>query len=198
MEVYHPSAISTSNGNLLITATKTPRTSAFSGRTLPYTSGLLTTGGIDGESAPGFTFRYGYAEARIKVADGQGIWPAFWTLPASYDDGDGEIDIMEYIGSEPNRYYTYYHGPNDTDVGDGIDVGVNLSDDFHVYAVDWRAGSIKWYLDGKEVFSTTRNVIAAPSYLLLNVAVGGDWPGAPDSTTQFPATMQVDYVRVWQ
>lgn len=197
LEVYKPSALSVSNGMLNITASKQSNVSRFNGKTYNYTSGLVTTGGDENGHAPGYTFTYGYAEARLKLPTGQGIWPAFWMLPASHNDGKGEIDIMELIGSEPNVLNTHYH-VNGQDIGTGQNMGVDLTKGFHTYGVDWEKGSITWYLDGKQVFHTSTNVINEPMYLMLNVAVGGNWPGAPNSSTPFPATMQVDYVKVWQ
>lgn len=197
LQVYHNSATTVSNGKLNISATKQSRISKFDDKTYPYTSGLITTGGSENGDAVGFDFTYGYVEARVKVPDGQGIWPAFWMLPTSRKDGNGEIDIFEMIGSDPSVLETHYH-VNGRDIGKATDMGVNLSDDFHTYAINWQPGSITWYIDGKQVFQTTQSVVAEPMYLMLNVAVGGDWAGAPDSSTQFPATMQVDYVKVWQ
>lgn len=155
---------------------------------------------------------YGRFEARIKLPTGQGIWPAFWMLPTDETYGgwpqSGEIDIMELVGKEPaTAYGTIHFGlpwPNNRQAGgsysllDGI-----FNDDFHTFAVEWAPGAIRWYIDDY-LYSTKTTADVSPRWpfdrrfhLLLNVAVGGNWPGNPDNTTVFPQTMEVDYVRVY-
>lgn len=196
LQRYDKSALSVKDGILYITATKESGRAKFDGRTYQYKSGLLTTGGSENGHKPGYNFTYGYVEARIKVPSGKGLWSAFWMLPQSYDDGRGEIDIMEVLGDATNMLETHYHvdGPGDADKATKV---VDLAGDFHTYGVNWQKDSITWYLDGKAVF-TAPNKTNEPMYLLLNLAVGGDWPGAPNSQTKFPSSMQVDYVKVWQ
>ncbi|MGX6605867.1 family 16 glycosylhydrolase [Micromonosporaceae bacterium Da 78-11] len=166
-----------------------------------YTSGRILTSGK-------FTQRYGRFEASIKVPKGQGIWPAFWML----GDGNagwpqaGEIDIMENIGKLPNTLYGTVHGPGysgGASIGGNKTIGAPLGDAFHTYAVDWSPNLIVWTLDGQEYFRVTPSnlngnqwVYDHPFYMILNVAVGGNWPGNPDASTSFPQTMLVDYVRV--
>lgn len=187
-------------GHLIIRATKAgPKT---------FTSARIKTKGK-------YTLTYGKIEARIKIPSGQGMWPAFWMLG---DDNDavgwpkcGEIDVMENIGKEPAIVHGTVHGPQYFGSGGissqySLPVGTALSDDFHVYAVLWSPHSIKFLLDDKSYASVTpaslpkgaKWVFDHPFFLLLNFAVGGDWPGAPDETSRFPQTMQVDWVRVWQ
>jgi beta-glucanase (GH16 family) len=162
-------------------------------------------------------FTYGRMEARLQIPRGQGIWPAFWMLgndifttnpwPAS-----GEIDIMENIGkpSEQSKVYGTIHGPGYSG-GSGIGGSHNVSptilaDDFHVYAVEWEPTRIRWYLDGYNYFTATQAMLPPgadwvfdhPFFFILNVAVGGNWPGYPDATTVLPQMMKVDYVRVYQ
>ncbi|MFZ6027829.1 MAG: carbohydrate binding domain-containing protein [Chloroflexota bacterium] len=161
-----------------------------------------------------FEFTYGRAEARLKVPYGQGIWPAFWTLGNDIGTvgwpGCGEIDIMENIGREPNIVHGTIHGPGYSG-GSGIGGAYtlesgNLADDFHVFAIEWEPEEIRWYIDGTQYFTVTVNDIPAgtewvydhPFFLILNVAVGGYWPGYPDASTVFPQMMTVDYVRVYQ
>jgi beta-glucanase (GH16 family) len=156
---------------------------------------------------------YGRVEARMKLPTGQGIWSAFWMLgedivtakwPAS-----GEIDIMENIGA-PRTVYATVHGPGYSGAN-GIGASYNLpegsaADGFHVYAVEWGPDQIRWFVDDVQFASVTPDdlpsgrewVFDHPFFLLLNVAVGGNWPGNPDDTTTFPQTMLVDYVRVYQ
>jgi beta-glucanase (GH16 family) len=172
-----------------------------------YTSARLKTQGK-------FTLTYGKVEARIRVPHGQGIWPAFWMLGANIASAGwpacGELDIMENIGREPATVHATVHGPGYSG-GKGIGKPYNLAeskfaDDFHVFAVVWQPGSVEYLVDGMTYHKVTpaslpegaRWVFDAPMFLLLNVAVGGGWPGNPDATTQFPQEMLVDYVRVYR
>ncbi|HNT26174.1 MAG TPA: family 16 glycosylhydrolase, partial [Anaerolineales bacterium] len=172
-----------------------------------YTSARLITAGK-------FEMAYGRVEARLKVPYGQGIWPAFWMLGEDiFTDGwpqCGEIDIMENIGSEPNIVHGTIHGPGYSG-GSGIGAAYtlssgNFSDDFHTFAVEWEPSEIRWYMDGNLYSTITSEDIPAgtewvfdhPFFIILNVAVGGAWPGYPDETSVFPQTMTVDYVHVSQ
>jgi beta-glucanase (GH16 family) len=195
-------------GNLAITARRDnpANYNCHYGR-CEYTSGRILT-------ADRFTQAYGRFEARIKVPRGQGIWPAFWMLGNDIGSNpwpnSGEIDIMENVGKEPNTLYGTVHGPGysgGTAISGNRNIGRPLADDFHTYAVEWSPNLIVWFLDGSEYFRITpeglrgnRWVFDHPFFMILNVAVGGNWPGYPDATTQFPQTMLVDYVRVsaWQ
>lgn len=159
---------------------------------------------------------YGRFEARMKLPYGQGLWPAFWMLPTDWVYGgwaaSGEIDIMEIVGHEPNVLHgTIHYGgewPNNTSSGDIYTLpSGNFSDDFHVFAIEWEEGEIRWYVDGflyhKETSWYTESGPPFPApfdkrfHILLNVAVGGNWPGSPDESTEFPQRMTVDYVRVY-
>ena len=162
--------------------------------------GAYASGGI---SSGGFAFAYGYVEARIKVPAGQGLWPAFWTLPA---DGSWppEIDIVEILGHRPNVAELHYHyrgggAPSGLDRASGKAwTGPDFSAGWHTFGVDWQPGSLVWYVDGVERWRFTgAAVTAAPQRLLLNLAVGGRWPGPPNASTPFPRDFLVDYVRVW-
>ncbi len=159
-----------------------------------------------------FEFTYGRVEARLKLPYGPGIWPAFWMLGADFPEvgwpNSGEIDIMENIGREPNTLYGTVHGPGysgASGIGGHIVRDEPLAADFHVYAIEWDPQVIRWYIDG-ELFNTfsvnsLRNqkwVYDHDFFMIMNVAVGGDWPGHPDTTTEFPQQMLVDYVRVYQ
>ncbi|MGA2176836.1 MAG: glycoside hydrolase family 16 protein [Verrucomicrobiota bacterium] len=160
------------------------------------------------------SWTYGRFEARIKIPRGQGIWPAFWMLGTNIDSvkwpNCGEIDIMENIGREPGTVHGTVHGPGYSGA-DGIGGpvtlpgGVAVADDFHVFAVECEPERITWFMDGRQYFSvtpsqlpkSTRWVFNQPKFLLLNLAVGGVWPGYPDDTTTLPQRMVVDYVRVY-
>ncbi|WP_328965404.1 family 16 glycosylhydrolase [Streptomyces virginiae] len=192
-------------GNLVITARK--NTDAGLGcwyGQCQYTSARLNT-------AKTFTQAYGRFEARIKIPRGQGIWPAFWMLGNDLGSvgwpNSGEIDIMENIGREPNTVHGTVHGPGYSGAG-GLGAAYNLpggrafADDFHVFAVDWSPNSLVWSVDGTTYKTLTpadtggnKWVFDHPFFVILNLAVGGDWPGSPDASTSFPQTMTVDYVR---
>ena len=172
-----------------------------------YTSARLKTQGKA-------SWAYGRMEARIKVPRGQGIWPAFWMLGASIGSVGwptcGEIDVMENIGREPTIVHGTAHGPGYSGGGgiggpDSLPGGAAFADAFHVFSVEWTTNQIQWFVDGQKYFNLTPAslpngstwVFTQPQFLLLNVAVGGGWPGNPDGTTTFPQRMVVDYVRVY-
>jgi beta-glucanase (GH16 family) len=162
-----------------------------------------------------FSQAYGRFEARIKIPYGQGIWPAFWMLGDNIDIAHwpncGEIDIMENIGREPSIVHGTLHGPGYSG-GSGITAAYSLpngqkfSDDFHTFAVEWEPNVMRFYVDGRlyktrtpaDLPAGTSWVFDHPFFVILNVAVGGGWPGNPDATTLFPQQMLVDYVRVYQ
>jgi len=174
-----------------------------------YTSARLRTLGKG-------DWRYGRFEMRARLPVGQGLWPAFWMLPSTEVYGgwaaSGEIDIMENVGQEPERVTgTLHYGspwPRNAFSGSEYLLADGLfHEDFHVFAVEWERGEIRWYVDGEQYATQTDwfssgGPFPAPFdrgfYLLLNVAVGGNLPGSPDSTTTFPQELVVDYVRVYQ
>jgi beta-glucanase (GH16 family) len=186
-------------GNLVITAIKTGTNS--------YTSARIRTQGL-------FDHLYGRVEARIKIPYGQGIWPAFWMLGNDIATNPwpkcGEIDIMENIGKEPTTIHGTIHGPGysgDHGIGSPFSFPNNqkFSDDFHIYAIEWEPTQIRFYVDDNLYATRTSTEIPAGAswvythnfFIILNVAVGGGWPGNPDATTVFPQQMLVDYVRVY-
>ncbi len=197
-------AVHDGNGNLVITARRgNPAGYQCHYGPCEYTSARLTTSGK-------FSQTYGTFEARIKIPRGQGIWPAFWMLGQDIGQvgwpDSGEIDIMENVGKEPNTVYGTVHGPGysaGASVTGSRDIGRALADDFHTYGIEWSPNLIRWFLDGQEYHRVTpsnlpgggRWVFDKPEFLILNVAVGGYWPGYPDATTRFPQTMTVDWVR---
>lgn len=193
-------------GNLVITAKKeNPGGYECWYGPCEYTSARLTT-------AERFTQTYGHYEARMKLPQGQGMWPAFWML--GEDIGSvgwpncGEIDIMENVGFEPSTSHGTLHGPGYSGVdgvGDSYDLpdGQKFADDFHVFAVDWQPEAITFFVDGQEIGTKTPAeingndwVFQHPFYMIMNLAVGGDWPGDPDDSTQFPQELVIDYVHV--
>ncbi|NLG84815.1 MAG: glycoside hydrolase family 16 protein [Firmicutes bacterium] len=183
------------NGNLVIEARK----ESYQG--YQYTSARLKTQGKR-------SFTYGRIEARMKLPMGQGLWPAFWMLGANFPSVGwpkcGEIDIMEHINNETvvhgtihwdNNGYAYYGGASGY-----VDVT-----QYHVYSVEWTPSYIRWFVDGVKFWEANiansingTDEFHKPFFIILNLAVGGNWPGAPNSSTVFPARVYVDYVRVYQ
>jgi beta-glucanase (GH16 family) len=172
-----------------------------------YTSARLKTLGK-------YAVEYGRIEARLKLPAGQGIWPAFWMLGIDIPQAGwpqcGEIDIMENIGREPSMVHGTVHGPGYSGAN-GIGQSYTLpdnarfADDYHIFSAEWSENGIQFFVDG-QLYHTVRPsslpqgtawAFNHPFFLLLNVAVGGSWPGNPDATTVFPQQMLVDYVRVY-
>lgn len=167
-----------------------------------YTSAKITTKNT-------FQFTYGYIEARIKLPIGNGIWPAFWMLGANIDDNIwpkcGEIDIVEAINTEKKIYNTLHWYDNNKGKHESNSKNSILEnrDDFHIYGLKWTKDEITMYLDGNETFSINLNKIntnafTKPFYLLLNVAVGGEWPGFNIDESVFPLEMVIDYIKIYQ
>jgi beta-glucanase (GH16 family) len=182
-----------------------------------YTSGRLST---DQRFAP----TYGRFEIRGRMPTGKGLWPAYWLYPQNRDwameqlmskaieekretsipelrPWYSEIDIMEFLGHEPTVFYGTLHYTTFSGVrktSSGKLNTVDLSKDFHLYVLEWEPNEIRWYVDGALVHKTVQGVPHTPHYLILNTAVGGSWPGNPDSTTVFPQFHDIDYVRIYQ
>lgn len=154
-----------------------------------------------------FEFRYGRIEARMKIPMGQGIWPAFWMLGANISDISwpkcGEIDVMEHIGNEFKIHGTYHFDSiGHTYHGDSYNLDPSV---FHQYAFAWTPTTMTWYVDNTAYFSANitngignKEEFHLPFFILLNVAVGGNWPGPPNLSTAFPAELQIDYIRVYK
>lgn len=189
------------NGILIIEARKEPNDQGG----YQFTSARLKTLGLQ-------AFQYGRIEARLKVPTGKGLWPAFWMLgenfPAVGWPDCGEIDIMEYVGREPNEFLGTLHGPGYSGAlgpTKSILKDYAIAADFHTFAIEWEADEIRWYYDG-ELYSTyTRQDIEPKQwvfdqrfFIILNLAVGGTLGGLVHPDTAFPAQYQVDYVRVFQ
>jgi beta-glucanase (GH16 family) len=177
-----------------------------------YTSARLLTQDLQ-------SFQYGRIEARIKVPAGVGFWPAFWMLGSDFERNPqdpfdsnwpdvGEIDIMEYVGREPDLIMGTIHGP-----GYSGSLGrskwnrqdFDIADDFHTYAIEWDYDGISWFFDGEKYFTLEREAIGDLEwvfdnefFILLNLALGGQFAGPIGLDTEFPANLYVDYVRVYQ
>lgn len=204
LQYYQAENATVANGFLTITA----KEESVGGR--DYTSSRIRSLGKG-------DWTFGRFEMRAKFPEGQGFWPAFWMLssdPSIYGvwAASGEIDIVEYLGNAPNEIFATIHygasfpGNQFSSIDYTLDSG-NFVDDFHVFAAEWENGEIRWYVDG-ELYATqtdwfsTGGPYPAPFnvdfHLLLNMAVGGNFPGPPDATTVFPAEYVIDYVRVYQ
>lgn len=193
-EYYTEKNAATDNGMLVITARKEQVDKN------PYTSARMITKGRR-------EFQYGRIESRIKIPVGQGLWPAFWMMGANFDTvgwaGCGEIDIMEHINTDSLLYGTL-HWDSAGHVMKGDTIAITPSD-FHVYAIEWDASSIKWFVDSIQYHEMdisgkfeSRSEFHQPAFLLLNLAIGGNWPGQVIDESKIPAAMYVDYVRVYQ
>ncbi len=176
-----------------------------------YTSARIKTQGL-------FSQRYGRFEARIRLPQGKGLWPAFWLLGNDCDQNPwpacGEIDIMEYLGDQPTTIFGTVHGPGYSG-GESVSKEYQLTNDrfdtdFHVFGIEWSPNQINYYVDDVLYQSITPETIAEETngqgtwvfdrgefYIILNMAVGGNLPGAPNANTVFPQEMFVDYVRVY-
>lgn len=207
LQWYLPKNVSVSNGTLNLTSQKETY-KAPNGKTYDYTSGMVTTGKNKTDTTPSkFAYKYGYAEVRAKVPHGKGLWPAFWMLESNPDNPlvwPPEIDIMEILGDDTTKTWMSFHRNDESGnlvMSPASWVGPDYSSDWHVFSVDWEPDAIRWYVDGIEArtsYLDSAHIPNVPMYLLLNLAVGGDWPGNPDASTTFPSTYQIDYVRVWQ
>jgi len=194
-EYYQAANASISNGNLVITAQQ-QNVGGW-----PYTSAKLNTAGK-------FSIQYGRIEARIKLPMGQGLWPAFWMLGTNIGTagwpGCGEIDIMEHVNTDNLIYGTMHWNGGSGHVQYGSNISTTPAD-YHVYAVEWTPNSINWYVDNNlyvtgNIANNINNTGAFhnPFYIILNLAVAGDFPGQTVDNSALPANMYVDYVRVYQ
>ena len=191
LQAYIPDAFSFSDGILHITAKHEPGVQG--GHTQQYTSGAMTTFGK-------FSQMYGYFEVRCKLPHGKGFWPAFWLLSDS-NQWPPEIDIFENIGMEDHtlHFTNHWKGPDGKNRGKGQQTdGPDYTADFHTIAVDWEPDAIVWYVDDVEQCRVAEHIAREKMYMLLNLAVGGDWPKSPDAATPFPSSYDIDYVRVYQ
>jgi len=185
LEWYTTGDVSVSGGALHLTARR--QLVSEDGRQYHYTSGMVATAGA-------FQFEYGYVEFRAHLPRGAGLWPALWLLPSS-EAWPPEIDVLEVQGGAPDVAALTYHPIR----GQQKQREVNTADlavGWHVFAIDWQPGSIVWYLDGRAEFAVIGGVPSQPMYLVMDLAVSG-WP-PPDQSTRFPASLDIDEVRVWQ
>ena len=183
MQYYAPEAVTVRDGILRLTATVQEQ------KGKPYTSGIVHT-------QERFAQLYGRWEVRARVPAGQGFWSAFWLLTADPKYRPQEIDIFEILGHNTTTAVQVYH---DTGIKERGEAYADFTA-WHTFALDWTPSALVWYVDGKETHRTRPGVKlpSTPCFLLINLAVGGNWPGSPDSSTPFPSSLEVDFVRVWQ
>lgn len=201
LQFYQADNTTVANGMLTITARE-----ESSGSPAVYTSSRISSEGLR-------FFEFGKVEVRARLPGGKGIWPAIWMMGENLDvwPQRGEIDIMEMKGSENDTVYgTIHWDGSDDDSGmrvysggsKTLDSG-NFSDQFHVFSIEWDDEQIRWYVDGKvyhgeDITDARKAELRDEFFLLINVAVGGDYDGDPDGTTSFPQSMMIDYVRVYE
>jgi beta-glucanase (GH16 family) len=189
------------DGKMIIEARK----ENFGGK--QYTSSKIVSAGKR-------AFKFGRIDIRAKLPKGKGIWPALWLLPQENIFGgwpkSGELDLMELVGHEPNKTYGTIHygpGPGSTQISRGYTLPgtATFNDEFHVFSLEWKQDQIKWLVDGnvfstvnKADFGTINYPFNEQFYFIINLAVGGNWPGNPDANTTFPQWLMVDYIRVYQ
>jgi len=212
LQYYIPDEVYLQNGNLIIRSSRRDYGSQH------YTSGRLDT-------KDKLSVTYGRFEIRGKLPKGQGIWPAYWLYPQNRDwpmeylmleavaNGKenlipehrpwySEIDIMEYLGHEPKVFYATFHyysfkGEKKSS-SEKYTADFSFAEDYHTFVLEWEPDAIRWYIDDKLIHTSTEGVPHTPHFLILNTAVGGSWPGNPDSTTIFPQYHSIDYVRVFK
>lgn len=212
LQYYVPDEVYIENGSLRLRSRKRDYGSQH------YTSGRIDT---SGKFAP----VYGRFEIRGRLPGGKGIWPAYWLYPQNRDwpmeqlmshaVAEGrerqipeerpwytEMDIMEFLGHERTVLYATYHyhtfqGEKKSTSGT-LKGDTDFTKDFHLYAFEWDPDEMRWFIDGKQIFATKIAVPHTPHYLIINTAVGGQWPGNPDEVTEFPQYHDIDYVRVYQ
>lgn len=203
MEWYQPENVLVADGILRLRAQR-QKVIASDGKTYAYTSGMISSGRMsyDLSSRAGFAFEYGYAEIKARLPHGKGLWPAFWMLPNN-NQSKPEIDVLEVLGDDTSTIYMTFHfltADGSRGRSQTVWQGPDFSNDWHTFAIDWQPHALTWYVDGIERsrFTDLLYIPDEPMYLLINLAVGGDWPGKPESDTVFPAYFDVDYVRVWR
>ncbi|HET8716980.1 MAG TPA: glycoside hydrolase family 16 protein [Nocardioidaceae bacterium] len=202
LQWYRPGNVSVSGGALHLEARRQTY-HASDGKTYPFTSGMVSTGRATDnlKRKPRFAFEYGRVVARMRMPAGAGLWSAFWMMPITHKSRP-EVDIMEILGHQPSRLIMHAHWREDGEKrqkGKKAD-GPDTSAGWHRYGLRWTPDQLTWWVDGKQVWKVERDRIVPdqPMYLLINLAVGGDYPGAPGLATTFPSRFDIDYVRVYQ
>ena len=199
LEWYTPDQVKVADGALHLTA-KERTVYGSDGKKYDYASAMVTTGPPRYGAPAKLAFTYGKVEVRFKIPAGKGLWPAIWLLPASTESVP-EIDMLEVLGDTSDILRMHFHAedPSADSQGEHYTVpgGHSLADGWHTIGMDWTPGRLVFWLDGKKVWDLKdSNVPDEPMYLVMNLAVGGNYPGSPDNSTQFPATFLIDRVRI--
>lgn len=187
LQYYSPKNVVQSNGQLSMVAKREEYKKHH------FTSGHITTQNT-------FAFKYGKLEVRMKHPGGVGMFPAAWMLPASGKSGLPEVDMFEAVGHDPTTIHMVSHWENKSgNLQSAHDQWkIENLDEFHLYELEWNENEMIWSIDGQQVFTVTENIPDEKMYLLFNLAVGGNWPGAPNDQTVFPSSLVLDYVKVYE
>jgi beta-glucanase (GH16 family) len=196
LEVYTARNVQVAKGTLRLTAKR--EAASTEGRSFDYTSGMISGASPD---RIGFSLQYGYIEARVRVPKGQGLWSAFWMLPVTRQPLP-EIDIFEVVGEETGRadHHVHWAGADrEQALGQKAHPG-DLSAGWHVFGLKWEPEALTWTIDGKRTWRMTKQeaIPQEPMYLIVDLAVGGNYPKPPNAQTPFPSTLLVDYIRAWK
>jgi beta-glucanase (GH16 family) len=196
LEWYTASQVTIDDGHLHLTADALPARTP-KGETFPYRSGMISTGPEHRDGKAKFSFTYGTVEARLRVPAGQGLWSALWMLPTA-GGSRPEVDILEVLGHDTRTSYQSLHRHDRSAAPlQHTERGSDLAVGWHVYRLEWMPERLQWYIDDELAFSVRgSDVPDEPMYLMANLAVGGRWPGSPDASTPFPASMIIDYIEV--
>lgn len=188
LQYYSTNNVKAANGLLTLIA----KEESTHGRN--FTSGAVHTKNT-------FNFLYGKVEMKAKLPSGQGIFPAFWMMTNKENTWLPEIDILEMLGQKPNEIWMVLHGLDENNEKKTVSqsyMGDNYSKTFHTFGLEWTPTQLTWLIDGEVRFETTEYIPHEEMYLYINTAIGGNWPGSPDHTTQFPTLFEIDYVRIYQ
>ena len=209
LQYYHPDDVLIRDGNLVIRSQKRDFVADAPGQHWDETEWEYTSGAVNTQKS--FTCLYGKVEVKAKLPKGQGIWPAIWLN--AHQQWPPEYDIIEYLGHEPNVLHINNHWgnkPNNGHVSGSYHGLIDFSEDFHVYGFEWDPGEIRMYVDGELIRTYTNSgkivkngkaydaLSNEEMYLILNTAVGGNWPGDPDGPVEFPTEFLIDYVRFYE
>lgn len=202
LEWYLPDDVLVDDGFLRLRAQRR-RFTTPDGRVFRFTSGMVSTGRetSDVSAPPRFAFQHGVLEVRARMPIGRGLWPAIWMLPVS-NESLPEIDVLEAHGQRPSTVRMRLHHTDSSgavaDPGEKWD-GLQDPGDWHTFALEWAPETAVWKVDGIERWRVEGEAVPdEPMYLVINLAVGGDGPGPPDSSTVFPSYFDIDFVRVWK
>jgi beta-glucanase (GH16 family) len=196
MQWYVPEQVKVADGKLSLIA-RPREIVGVEGRSFDYVSGLISNLSPRRDL---FAFRYGYVESRVRIPEGQGLWPALWMLPTTRSSLP-EVDIFEIVGEKPNVVQMHTHWEEDGEERQSGRKwrGPNFAEGTHTFGLEWKPDSLTWYVDGEVRWQVTDpdQIPHEDMYLITNLAVGGEYTKAPSRSTKFPAAFEVDYIKVW-